>query len=73
MFTVVRIQGNNLINSFYRIKTLTLLFYRSISENNTVVLEKDGKIGWNKRVRNEEVLQSQGGEEYPTYNNKKEG
>jgi hypothetical protein len=28
---------------------------------------------WTYHVRNEEVLQSQGGEEYPTYNKKKEG
>ena len=31
------------------------------------------KISWTDRVRNEEVLHSQGGEEYPTYNKKKEG
>jgi hypothetical protein len=30
------------------------------------------KISWTDRVRNEEVLHSQGGEEYPTYNKKKE-
>jgi hypothetical protein len=28
---------------------------------------------WNDRVRHEKVLQSQGGEKYPTYNKKKEG
>jgi hypothetical protein len=34
------------------------------------------KISWTDRVRNEEVqhyVGSQGGEEYPTYNTKKEG
>jgi len=32
------------------------------------------KIIWTDRVRNEEMLHySQGGEEYPTYSNKKEG
>jgi hypothetical protein len=31
------------------------------------------KISWTDRVRNEEILQSQGGEEYPTYNKKKKG
>jgi hypothetical protein len=30
------------------------------------------KISWTECVRNEEVLQSQGGEEYPTYNKKEE-
>ena len=30
------------------------------------------KISWTDRVRNE-VLQSQGGQEYPTYNKEKEG
>ena len=30
------------------------------------------KISWTDRVRNEEVLQSQGGQEYPTYNKEKE-
>jgi hypothetical protein len=29
------------------------------------------KISWTDRVRNEEGLHSQGGEEYPTYNEKK--
>ena len=28
------------------------------------------KINWTDPVRNEEVLESQGGEEYPTYNTK---
>jgi len=31
------------------------------------------KIIWTDRVRNEEVLQSQGEEEYPTYSKQKEG
>jgi hypothetical protein len=31
------------------------------------------KICWTDRARNEEVLQSQGGKEYPTYNKKKKG
>jgi hypothetical protein len=31
------------------------------------------KISWNDRVRNGDVLQSQEGEEYPTYNKKKKG
>jgi hypothetical protein len=31
------------------------------------------KISFTDRVRNEEVLESQGAEEYPTYSNKKEG
>jgi hypothetical protein len=32
------------------------------------------KIRWTDRVRNEKVYtQSQGGEEYPTYNKKKKG
>jgi hypothetical protein len=31
------------------------------------------KISWTDRVRKEEILQSQGGEEYPTLNKKKEG
>jgi hypothetical protein len=31
------------------------------------------KISWTDHVRNEEVLQSPGGKEYPTYNKKKEG
>jgi hypothetical protein len=32
------------------------------------------EISWTDRMRNEEVLKkSQGGEEYPTYNKKKEG
>jgi len=31
------------------------------------------KISWTDRVRYEEVLQSQGGEEYPTYSKQKEG
>ena len=31
------------------------------------------KISWTDRVRNEEVLQSQGGGEYPTYTKQKEG
>jgi hypothetical protein len=29
-------------------------------------------ISWTERVRNEEVLQSQEGEKYPTYNKKEE-
>jgi hypothetical protein len=31
------------------------------------------KISWTDSVTHEEVLQSQGGEEYPTYNKKMEG
>jgi len=31
------------------------------------------KISWTDHVRNEEVVQSQGGEEYPTNGKKKEG
>jgi hypothetical protein len=31
------------------------------------------KIGWIDCVRNEELLKSRRGEEYPTYNKKKEG
>jgi len=31
------------------------------------------KFSWADNVRNEEVLQKQEGQEYPTYNTKKEG
>jgi hypothetical protein len=31
------------------------------------------EISWTESVINEEVLQSQGGKEYPTYNKKKKG
>jgi len=31
------------------------------------------EFSWTNRVRNAVVSQSQGGEEYPTYNEKKEG
>ena len=37
-----------------------------------MVLEKDKEISSTDRVRNEEVLQSQGREECPTKNNEKE-
>jgi len=33
-----------------------------------VVLEKDRENGWTDRIKHEEVLQSQGGKEYSTYN-----
>jgi hypothetical protein len=35
-----------------------------------VVLEKDGGDQLTDHVKNEEVLHNQGGEEYPTYNEK---
>jgi hypothetical protein len=31
------------------------------------------EISWTDHVKNEEVLHIRGGEEYPIYNNKKEG
>jgi hypothetical protein len=38
-----------------------------------VVLEKDGGDGWTDHVKHEEVLRSQGGKEYSTYNETEEG
>jgi hypothetical protein len=48
-------------------------YLQSSCESFDLCCRRMEKIGLTDRVRNEEVLHSQGGEEYPTYSKKKEG
>ena len=56
---------------------LKLGHYGKQIKNNCTVLNYGAKKGWNRSfgstVREMTIIWSQGGEEYPTYNKKKEG